>query len=118
MTERPRPVGLQQSNFTGAYIVDGADLTDVVLDRVLEERRREYVRYGDNWDNEDGTGPTAEHLHPICGVNAEDAQMLFRKDYNRTEAKGRMVTWAQLLREEVSEAFQEDVFAAVGPEGL
>lgn len=82
-----------------------------VLEKVFEERNRQVQRYGHNDDKTDGTGPGVQWLGNMMDRNAdyptaEEIEKIFREDY---EASGgdNEVTWMELVREEVAEAFAE-----------
>jgi hypothetical protein len=77
-----------------------------VLQDVLEERRRQFDRYGTNADTEDGTGPNVQWLWPFARQSAHQIEEIFRDDYLAFE-RHHPVTWAHLVREEVAEAFAE-----------
>lgn len=78
-----------------------------ILERVLEERRRQVARYGLNDDLEDGTGPETRWLLPVSGNSATIIERLFRDQYEEYEEETGKPTWVHLLREEAAEAFQE-----------
>lgn len=78
-------------------------LTETLLERVGAERERQFARYGSNRDLRSGTGPDAQWLLPLSVASAKDAEWWFRQEYE-SHVKP---TWAQLVREEVAEAFME-----------
>jgi hypothetical protein len=80
--------------------------TQEVLRSVLEERRRQFDKYGTNADTEDGTGPETRWLGPFTGFSAAGIEAVLRADYLDFEEE-QPVTWVHLVREEVAEAFAE-----------
>lgn len=78
-----------------------------VLEDVAAERQRQVARYGHNTALHDGTGPEVAWLSPLSWVSAAGVEREFRGDYERHEALAGDPTWMHLIREEVSEAFQE-----------
>jgi hypothetical protein len=85
---------------------EGLCATAEVLWAVRDERARQYARYGTNEDQADGTG---ENWLGAVGVELEawEIEAEFRAEYEFTESQGQPVTWLQLVREEVAEAFCE-----------
>lgn len=81
--------------------------TSLVLEQVREERSRQVASYGPNEDICDGTGPDTRWLLPLSHVRASDAQADFRTDYEMYEEETGAPTWVHLVREEISEAFEE-----------
>lgn len=83
--------------------------TRIILDLVFDERQAQELRYGEaNQLIEDGTGPEARWLGPYTEDSAEDIQKTLRRDYEEFEEAAGLPTWAHLVREEITEAFQED----------
>ena len=77
---------------------------------VLDERARQYARYGTNADLEDGTGPDVRWIPNIWDAydsTAEGIEAGLRADYEATEVTQGKITWMHLVREEVAEAFAE-----------
>ena len=81
--------------------------TPGVLQEILAERGRQVVRYGDNSDLEDGTGPRVQWAFPLLYARADRIEMAFRVGYERYEERNGKPTWMHLVREEVAEAFKE-----------
>lgn len=82
----------------------------VVLEEIMDERRRQVARYGHNEQLEDGTGPDVDWLWPFTAlqpVPATDVERGFRRAYERHEKKHGAPTWRHLVLEEVAESFQE-----------
>lgn len=83
-----------------------------VLERVLEERRRQVAIYGLDDELEDGTGPEANWLrHTAINLDLMDATEIedaFRREYVRYEHQNGLPTWMHLVREELAEAFKEN----------
>lgn len=79
-----------------------------VTQQVLNERAFQFLTYGDNRDNEWGNGPEERWALPISSNTATVIEEMFREHYDETEARGAQVTWVQLIREELAEAFKED----------
>lgn len=84
-----------------------------VLNRVRQERARQFNQYGSNDDVKDGTGPEARWLAPLSWESAAAVETRFRADYEEFEAETGSPTWVHLIREEVAEAFQENDDAAL-----
>ena len=107
----PRPTKLAPCNVHASWFPPGDSkgcLTDNVLWDVWRERSSEAARYGDNWENPYGFGPDEAWLAPLSRCTASRVQEAFREDYEEnTEGRGGIVSWAQLIREEVAEAFAE-----------
>lgn len=80
--------------------------TIAVLERVFDERVRQMGLHGDamRW-LPDGTGPEAEWLWPFDEANAEKVQTEFRRDYEKSTARGEL-TRMHIVREELAEAFE------------
>lgn len=82
-----------------------------VLERVLEERRRQVAGYGHNDELEDGTGPNVAWMaHTDINLdlrNATEIEAAFRAEYERYESRHGVPTWMHLVREEVAESFRE-----------
>lgn len=87
-----------------------------VLDRIREERGRQFARYGLNDDLADGTGPRTAWLAPLAWDPAVDVEQVFRADYEEFEDETGAPTWVHLVREEIAEAFQEDDDARLADE--
>mgnify|MGYP000846613786 CR=1 FL=1 len=104
-----RPTNLPYCKEHGTWVVDGQCLYDTVWYMVDEERQVQDARYGDNMDNPVGFGPREKWLSGVSDLDATEIQQALRVDYEQeTEGNGKLVSWAQLIREEVAEAFQED----------
>lgn len=80
--------------------------TIVVLENVFEERLRQVAKYGHNEDLQFGTGPDVQWL-PEDPDRAVRIELIFRRDYEKHEARNGKPTWMHLIREEVAEAFKE-----------
>lgn len=93
------------SDYTSQLVRD--QKTRSVLQDVLEERRRQFTRYGDNEDLADGTGPETRWLAPYTGDSAADIERRLRNDYLDYEEENGKPTWVHLVREEISESFVE-----------
>jgi hypothetical protein len=88
----------------GAYnhLLASCQTTEVLLE-VREERGRQYARYGDNSDLEDGTGTA--WLKPITNLDAASIEQRLRQEYNSHGVTA--PSWMHLLREELAEALTE-----------
>lgn len=75
---------------------------------VLEERHRQFTRYGTNNSLEDGTGPLERWLVPVSGMTADMLEKEIRSGYEHHEDVHGAPSWRHLLLEEVAEAFQEE----------
>lgn len=81
--------------------------TREILERVFRERQAQEARYGEvNLTALDGTGPDVQWLLPYTDEPAWAIQEDLRADYEAAELNA-PVTWLQLVREEIAEAFQE-----------
>lgn len=78
-----------------------------VLNRVRQERARQFNQYGSNDSLKDGTGLNTRWLAPLSWEPAGAVETRFRADYEEFEAETGNPTWVHLIREEVAEAFQE-----------
>ena len=87
-------------------------LTQHVLALVSYERTRQFAEYGTNNDLADGTGPEVKWMPripvPHTPSPALQIERICREEYEETEARDGKVTWMQLVREEVAEAFAEE----------
>lgn len=84
--------------------------TDGMLDviaLVMQERHRQFERYGLNEMMEDGTGPETRWLLPFTSESATVIEYELRADYEDFEEETGLPTWVHLVREEVAEAFKE-----------
>ena len=81
--------------------------TMAVLQEVIRERQRQTMKYGDNSDLEDGSGPGTCWLLPFTNACASTIEDKLRADYIDYEEDAGKPTWVHLIREEVAEAFQE-----------
>jgi hypothetical protein len=82
--------------------------TEIVLQRLREERVRQEARYGEvNALLDSGTGPEVRWLDPYTPDGAEQIQVRLRWDYEAHEEAHGLPTWVHLVREEIAEAFQE-----------
>lgn len=88
----------------GGPYINGQCITEVVLELVRNERTRQFQKYGTNAKQVDGTGPDIPWAEPFTRDSAVALECGFRSDYDNTVGP---VTWMQLIREEVAEAFQE-----------
>ena len=104
-----RPTQFRHCAVHDTWVVGDDCLTDIALHWVSEERKKQSARYGDNMDNPLGIGSREKWLSGVSDLDATEIQQALRRDYEQeTEGNGRLVSWAQLIREEVAEAFQED----------
>jgi hypothetical protein len=79
-----------------------------VLGLVLKERQAQEDKYGAaNETTQSGTGPGVPWLSPYTEHHAKNIQELLREDYEKRESRDGAVTWLNLVREEIAEAFQE-----------
>lgn len=87
-------------------------LTELVASHLSAERARQFTVYGTNNDNENGTGPNVRWIPSIPPPHTSGAALQIEKacrdEYEMTESVGDTVTWMQLVREEVAEAFAEE----------
>lgn len=106
-TARPEPPLPRQQDPGYVDHLERDRRTREVLEAVLEERRRQFARYGSNADLEDGTGPLTRWLMPLTNASALEVETMLRVDYEDYEEETGKPTWVHLIREEVAEAFKE-----------
>lgn len=97
--------------------------TIAVLEKVFAERVSQVAEYGHNEDLEPGFGPHTSWTEPISdsiidpqgnlvqvsrGHYATEAEQVFRRDYEKYEARHGKPTWMHLFREEFAEAMAEE----------
>ena len=85
---------------------EGFCLTVQVLMEVRAERERQFTLHGNNAETLDGTGPDVMWLYPFTSFSAEWIEKTLRVSYEATSMTG-PVSWMQIAREEIAEAFQE-----------
>lgn len=95
--------GCYENPYTGCEMI-------TVLTEVGMERKRQFELHGMNLENESGTGPDVTWAAPLAGFTGTGASRLeraLRRGYEGVEREGRRVTWMEILREEIAEAFKE-----------
>lgn len=83
--------------------LEGCQTVNVLSD-VRAERARQFARYGNNEDLDDGTGRDVVWFNEIP---AQGAEILLRNAYEAYEAEHGKPTFRHLVLEEVAEAMQE-----------
>ena len=100
-----QPVGGRCATHGGAF--GFACQTELVLEEVLEERARQFAKYGSNGDIVSGAGSATRWLGPFTYDSATQIEQALRADYEDYEDELGAPTWVHLIREEVAEAFAE-----------